>query len=350
MNKKRFISKIVLFTLICSLSITSCGKNDDTQAGTNDTGTESKTTAGLETAEAAEADAAEIPEPEKENAEADAAEIPEAETEETTEKDAVEAEKDDAKSDGASDTDESKTPDGGTDVKTEETDGTGSKTDTEEASLYTNEYEAYKDILFYYKATQSGLYTTDMMTRMGYHSALMEMGWPWGVDSGLNDDVGYAIYDIDKNCDDELIITYSGEVCDIYTFCKKQAVVAYNRSYRGEATLYEDGMLKSTFGTMDYASETWYKLNDRVGVFLPIVGKSYDPTKHESNPDDEYYYLYRLPEDWGAVEEFYEENGNVPVWAYEWDYEIRKNEYLENTSSANEVKLDISPVSEFNGF
>ncbi len=216
---------------------------------------------------------------------------------------------------------------------------------------YADEYEAYENILYCYAGIQNGDYSTENLTDLGITSALFDIGWPSSVTSDNDNDYGYCLYDADSNGIKELFITYGGSIYDIFSFADGELRYAYGVPYRGQAFLYDTGMVKQLFGSMSSASEKFYKLNENIGVYLPVADKTYTPKEHDTDPDDTEYHAFTSETTWKDIETFYKENGNIPVWAYEWSDEISKDEYEEVASNGSEVTLvGIEPLSGFTGF
>ena len=93
-------------------------------------------------------------------------------------------------------------------------------------------------ILSYKEAQDKGL-SEDELNAIGFKSALIQHGWP---NATINDEVKYHYYDINNDNWIDMIITYYGEIVDIYSH-DGDAVYSYGAPYRGIAELYPDGTL-----------------------------------------------------------------------------------------------------------
>nr|MCR5109189.1 hypothetical protein [Lachnospiraceae bacterium] len=151
---------------------------------------------------------------------------------------------------------------------------------------YSDEYEAYSEILSCYRALSTGEYSMDDFKNRGLRTAFEDYPLP---DDALSNgsSVGYGFYDADDDGIEELFITYKDKIYDVYGFEGKKPVYAYGLKYRSEAEFYKDGLLRELFGSNTGAFETWYKYDGNVGRYLPVVEKSYSPAG--SSSDTEYY-------------------------------------------------------------
>ena len=201
--------------------------------------------------------------------------------------------------------------------------------------------KAYERILDVYRDAEINGFDFDKGYEEPIGNALADYGWP-----GNTSVTGYVYYDVNKDGTDELIIMLGDDIMTIYAFDGEKAVLAFNTSYRGFATLYDDGKLQSTFGSMNYASETWLKLNPVLGKFMGEAEMSYTPTSGDPK-DVSYFELGGAEEFWEDLNEFYKSTGNIPVYAYEIADEITEQEYAEFASKGNEVTFsEVKPFNE----
>lgn len=135
--------------------------------------------------------------------------------------------------------------------------------------------DPYWGILLKYREAQDGRYTEDQVLEMGLRTELIQYGWPYAV---WDDEVRYQYYDVNGDDWIELIITYYGDVIDIYSH-DGDAVYSYGTPYRGIATLYPDGILQELFSySASQSRETWFQYDVDSGEYLkleekPIVGE-----------------------------------------------------------------------------
>ncbi len=199
--------------------------------------------------------------------------------------------------------------------------------------------DAYEEILGQYRKAWEEGYSQDRFEDEDFYTELINYAWPLG---SPEDAAGYVLYDIDHDGIRELIITYYGNIAEIYGFDGKKATYAYGCVYRAEATLYEDGMLLQNYGTMTYASQEWYRFDPVIGRMLPVAEMNYTPTEDE--PENVEYYLYAAEGSWGEIERNYKEYGDLPVWAWEWGDMITEEEYQQYASSGKIVELPESKL------
>ena len=79
---------------------------------------------------------------------------------------------------------------------------------------------AYGDVLRLYRQAQDGGYTMEQVEDMGLYTGLVQHGWPAAA---LNDEVRYLYFDADSDGSDELIITYCGDIVDLYDYDGQRA-------------------------------------------------------------------------------------------------------------------------------
>jgi hypothetical protein len=182
--------------------------------------------------------------------------------------------------------------------------------------------EAYQEILYKYKEAQDGQYTMEELEEAGFYTELMQHGWPY---ASTDDAVGYVYVDVDDNGIDELIITYYDYIIDIYGFDGKKVRRAYSTPYRGIAEIYPDGMLRVLWsGSMSYGSTTWFEFDTTLGDYFPVFECISD------DGVDSYYtfcYYNISDEEYQEVLDCYSDNGDYPVWIYEWGDMLTQEEY-----------------------
>lgn len=206
--------------------------------------------------------------------------------------------------------------------------------------------DAYMDLLFKYKEAQDNAYTQEQVEELGLDTELIQHAWPWAA---VNDEVKYEFIDIDGEDPYELVITYLGYIIDIYGSNGKKLNYAYGTPYRGEATLYSDGMLEEIYaGSMDHATTRWYRYDPELADFMPVFEQTYDIDKDKQK--NLHYYMFPYESDPEGVVEDYKQTGTMPVYAWEWDYEITEEEYRRLCSAADVV--DVSggtKIADFKG-
>jgi hypothetical protein len=140
--------------------------------------------------------------------------------------------------------------------------------------------DVYSDILALYKKAQEGAYSQEQVEEIGLQTELLQDAWPWATSE---DAVKYLFFDVDSDGKEELIITYYGEIKDIYGSDGKSHVYAYGCPYRGIASLYSNGMVEELLAaTMQSASTTWYRYDPETGRYFPVFGTHYTPGKNEA--------------------------------------------------------------------
>jgi len=141
---------------------------------------------------------------------------------------------------------------------------------SEEAESVDEDVDPYWGVLLSYKEAQDAGYTEEELKEKGYRTELIQHGWPKITN---NDEVRYHYYDINNDDWIDLIITYYGQIVDIYSH-DGDAVYSYGAPYRGIAELYPDGSLSEviTMGVKG-AATTWYKYDVESGKFLKADGE-----------------------------------------------------------------------------
>ncbi len=210
--------------------------------------------------------------------------------------------------------------------------------------------ESFMEILYKYKEAQDGGYTMDQVTDMELDTELVQYGWPEAV---VNDNVKYLFYDLDLDGQDELIITYYGDIIDIYGYDGEKARLAHANPYRGVTSLFPNGMIRLDFGiSADYYNSTWYQYDSGLGDFFEVFGEMH-------NPDDGTTYhtfcYYNIDdESHKQLEQAYRESDNYPVWIGEWSDELTREQYEKIAPKAEPIKLPegelISKIELPNGY
>jgi hypothetical protein len=206
--------------------------------------------------------------------------------------------------------------------------------------------DAYMDTLFKYKEAQEGAYSQEQVEEMGLRTELIQHSWPQYSD---NSQVKYEFMNIDDSDPYELVITYNGSIIDIYGSDGNQLIYAFGTPYRGEATLYADGLLEELYApSMDRASTTWFRYDTDMGYFFPAFEMVYEVDGN--NAENIHYYTFSYEADRNEIYEHYKENGDLPEYVWEWADEITEEEYNEKCSKAE--KVDVSnglKIADFNG-
>ena len=193
----------------------------------------------------------------------------------------------------------------------------------------------YSGVLALYKEAQEGACSQEQVESMGLKTELLQDAWPWAASEEA---VKYLFFDVNSDGKDELIITYYGEIKDIYGSDGKGHVYAYGCPYRGLASIYSDGMLEELLAaTMQSASTTWYQYDPETGCYFPLFGMHYTPGKNEA--EDVTYYTFAYDEKRDEVKESFKENGEEPVWIWDHARELTKEEYETMCPKTDPVKL-----------
>ncbi len=202
--------------------------------------------------------------------------------------------------------------------------------------------DAYMDLLFQYREAQDNKYSEEQVEDLSITTELPQYGWPYATG---DDVVKYFIEDIDNYRTGELVITYYDHVADIYAFDGSSVKAAYNCPYRGEATLYKDGMLEEVFsGTASSGHVMWYKLDGETAVYYPVFAAVLDGGKNKY-----YTYPYLTKSEDIVIET--KESGKTPSWVWEHDKEISEKEYEKMCKKYETYTPPQSVyISEFEGF
>ena len=188
----------------------------------------------------------------------------------------------------------------------------------------------YRRVLGLYAQAIAENQDRETMESRGLYTGLSD----WGVPMASSEEIGYVLYDIDDNGIDECLITWMGNIVDIWSFDGRKAGMTYVTPYRGETVIYDDGMVEMLFGSMTRASNTWYRMDERTEQLLPVVERLYKPVEH-GEPDMQYFEFAAQ----GSAEEFEEA------------CEITKEEYEEKITRGNPAEIrGITLIKEFAGF
>ena len=187
--------------------------------------------------------------------------------------------------------------------------------------------QEYRRVLGLYAQAMAENQDRETMESRGLYTGLTD----WGVPMSSSEEIGYVLYDIDDNGIDELLITWMGNIVDIWSFDGGKAGMTYVTPYRGETVIYDDGMVEMLFGSMTRASNTWYRMDERTEQLLPVVERIYTPVEH-GEPDMQYFEFAAQ----GSAEEFEEA------------CEITKEEYEEKITRGNPAEIrGIMPIKDF---
>ena len=190
--------------------------------------------------------------------------------------------------------------------------------------------QEYQRVLGLYAQAIAENQDRETMESRGLYTGLSD----WGVPMASSEEIGYVLYDIDDNGIDECLITWMGNIVDIWSFDGRKAGMTYVTPYRGETVIYDDGMVEMLFGSMTRASNTWYRMDERTEQLLPVVERLYKPVEH-GEPDMQYFEFAAQ----GSAEEFEEA------------CEITKEEYEEKITRGNPAEIrGITLIKEFAGF
>ena len=151
--------------------------------------------------------------------------------------------------------------------------------DSNEAYGMNEAADPYWGVLLQYKEAQDGEYSMEQVEAMGLQTGLVQHGWP---NAYTDDEVRYLYYDINSDEWIDLIITYYGEIVDIYSH-DGDAVYSYGAPYRSIVELYPDGSLSELLSiSVSKSKMTWYKYDVDSGKFLMQKGELHpkeDPVK-----------------------------------------------------------------------
>ena len=195
--------------------------------------------------------------------------------------------------------------------------------------------DGFSKLLALYKEAQDGAYSQEQVESLGLKTELLQNAWPWAASEEA---VRYLFFDVDQDGKDELIITYYGEIKDIYGSDGKGCVYAYGCPYRGIASIYNDGMLEELMAaTMQSASTTWYRYDAETGRYFPLFGMHYTPGKNEA--ENATYYTFACDEKLDEAKESCKETGEMPVWIWDHARDLTEEEYNAMCPKTEEVKL-----------
>ncbi|MBO4337859.1 MAG: hypothetical protein J5842_07270 [Lachnospiraceae bacterium] len=241
--------------------------------------------------------------------------------------------------------DVSEAGDGSGDKTDADTDaGSGDEADSGSADVSTQEDMAgkedeetkiagqYRDILLQYKQIQDERLSQDEVEQSGLTTELVQHGWPFACSA---DEVKYLFYDIDENGISELIITYYGDIVDIYGYDGEKVRYVFGCPYRGIAELFPNRMLVLSFAySADRWYSKWYEFDTGFSDFFPVF---------EMRCDDGgapvYYEFGSVNDARQEIEEIYKNSGEYPVWVYEWLDEITKEEYESRCPKEDAIRL-----------
>ena len=182
---------------------------------------------------------------------------------------------------------------------------------------------AYRDVLLLYRQAQDGGYTMEQVEDMGLYTELVQHGWPTAA---LNDEVRYLYFDADSDGSDELVITYCGDIVDLYDYDGQRARHVFSTPYRGITKLHPGGMLSMTFSisASDY-SAAWYQYDPAYVDWFAVFEHRYQA----STGDAWYIFCYYglSDEERAEVDAALRDTGYYPVWLGEWADMITEEEY-----------------------
>ena len=225
------------------------------------------------------------------------------------------------------------------------------KADEESAAVNYDEFDlldSYQDILLTYKEAQTNAWSMDKMLEEGLNTELMMFAWP---EFTTNDEVKYLLYDVNSDGTKELIITYYGSIVDIWGTDGKKVLNAYGCLPKGEAELYEGGLLCEGYSiSASMSSTTWYRFEAELGEYFPCYCENWEAD--ESDPDSEkitysvFPYMSRRDEIVNTLK------GKDTAVSWVWDEtETTFEEYKKFSSGASPISLpDGEPISSFIGF
>ncbi len=194
---------------------------------------------------------------------------------------------------------------------------------------------AYGDVLRLYRQAQDGGYTMEQVEDMGLYTGLVQHGWPAAA---LNDEVRYLFFDADSDGSDELIITYCGDIVDLYDYDGQRARHMFSTPYRGIAELHPGGMLSMTFSisASDY-SATWYQYDPAYVDWFAVFEHRFQA----STGDAWYIFCYYglSDEERAEVDAALRDTGYYPAWIGEWADMITEEEYEQIVPKTEPLRL-----------
>jgi hypothetical protein len=175
------------------------------------------------------------------------------------------------------------------------------------------------------------------------------MGYKTEPDS---DSISFLVTDINNDGIMELLIYKAGrEVTDVYGWDGTKAKWSLGVTGTDRLALFDDGMARILWSsTEEEAGEMWYKYDPVIAAFLPIVESRYT-LDEDYERHDESFYSFGGGDSWDEIEENYKKYGTLPVWAYEWNDMIEREEYEASISKGREMEsIEPKAVNSFEGF
>ena len=215
-----------------------------------------------------------------------------------------------------------------------ETQGGDEKPEPTAAQPRDERKEGYLEILKKYKEVQDDKSSIEELNDMGIYTYLGEHGWPYACNT---DEVRYHYYDVDSDGEDELIISYYGDVIDIFAFDGSKVKMAYSAPYRSITELYPDGLLKCVNASrMDYSGTSWYQFDSDMGEYFYIICE-YDYNNEVERYTSCYYDLSDSERE--EILKTYKLYGDYPVWIGERGDDLTEEEYNDLIPKGDTVKL-----------
>ena len=206
--------------------------------------------------------------------------------------------------------------------------------------------DSYMDLLFKYKEAEQGAYSEEQLEAIKLHTELRQHGWPG---EGTSSAVSYRFFDVNGDGVNELIISYYGNIIDIYAVGGGHLNYAYGGLYRGEASLHEGGLLEELFApSMNHASTTWYRFDPAAGFYFPAFRRDYKVTQDE--PEDVHYYTFPYETDKEGALRQYLAGGEDREWMWKYSSEITKEAYDALCATSGSIQLpEGSKFADFRG-
>ena len=206
--------------------------------------------------------------------------------------------------------------------------------------------DSFMDLLFKYKEAEQGAYSEEQLKAMNLRTGLTQHGWPW---SGAASEASYRFFDVNGDGLNELIISYYGNIIDIYAVGGDRLNYAYGGLYRGEASLHEGGLLEELFApSMNHASTTWYRFDPAAGFYFPAFRMDYQVTQNE--PEDVHYYTFPYETDKEGTVRRYLAGGEDQEWMWKYSSEITKEAYDALCATSGSIQLpEGSKFADFRG-
>ena len=202
-------------------------------------------------------------------------------------------------------------------AKTENNEMVSDASEDEEAQQ--KAIEIYEDVLLKYQEAIKESFSSEVLKKNELRTALETLYMAQDQDN--EDSVKYVIYDLGANGTYELFITYHDEIVDIYVCDGENAKYVFG-SKDGEIELHEDGRITERVTSDKEIKDTWYQYDIHMKDFFPLVEKV-----TETSNRSEWYYEFSYLNSSQEIRRLYGQNGQYPVWTWEWAGELTKEKY-----------------------